>query len=125
MPILLVLLHMNIYRNTFFHWLETIEAFDEGDYANRLKRREEKWVHKKFSWNDHEYQLIHENQFENEYRMSYEAFHRLKEMMWVLLKRKRKGGGERDVERVLTVERSSHMQELILMIEKKRECTRM
>ena len=81
---------MNIYRNTFFHWLETIEAFDEGDYANRLKRREEKWVHKKFSWNDHEYQLIHENQFENEYRMSYEAFHRLKEMMWVLLKRKRK-----------------------------------
>ena len=91
---------MNVYGSSFLYWLETVEAYDEGDYSNRT-RREEKWIHEMFSWNDHEYQLIHEGQFENEYRMSYEAFHRLKEMLWVSLKRKMKIRG---IIRSVTVE---------------------
>ena len=49
--------------------------------------REDPWIHKVFDWSAHVKQLLHEKRFNVEYRMSVQAFTRLRNILYIRLRR--------------------------------------
>ena len=43
--------------------------------------RKERWQHERLEWENHLQLIFHEDTFNNEYRMSYNAFNELKEIL--------------------------------------------
>ena len=72
--------------------IEELEnSSDEHEDITRRRKettREDHWIHKVFDWDMHVKQLIHEKRFNAEYRMSPQAFTRLRNILYRRLRTK-------------------------------------
>ncbi|KAI2500618.1 hypothetical protein MHU86_13839 [Fragilaria crotonensis] len=57
----------------------TDEAFSPGE--NEKRQRRPKWIHKRLNWEEHVRKLHHEQAFDRTYRMSFDAFNRLLDLL--------------------------------------------
>ena len=72
--------------------IEELESSSD-EHEEFIKRRNSNtrdvhWIHKVFDWNQHVKQLIHEKRFNVEYRMSLQAFNRLRNILYRRLRRR-------------------------------------
>ena len=66
-----------------------LESFeDDLEDLQTTQIRSSHWVHKTFVWADHIQQLLHEDRFDIEYRMSLQAFSKLHSILQVKLRRR-------------------------------------
>ncbi len=68
--------------------IDTNDLEDLMVMSNAINVRKDRWEHQRMIWDDHVKQLMHEGMFENEYRMSYEAYETLLSILKPLLQRK-------------------------------------
>ena len=68
--------------------LDAMDAEDDWSCDSSDEEREPVWLHSSFIWQSHVDQLLHEDLFQKEYRMSLEAFETLRGHLWVKLKRR-------------------------------------
>ena len=61
------------------------DDLDELDYVN--SERNIRWHHNRVDWEQHVIKLLHEKRFNNEYKMSYEAFYNLTDILSPCLQR--------------------------------------
>ena len=67
---------------------DDLDELDELDECiGPMNQRKERWMHQRIIWSDHVQQLQHENMYCREYCMSYEAFMKLKSILYGNLKR--------------------------------------
>jgi hypothetical protein len=71
-----------------YYRLYELDGDDEGSSDSSDEEREPMWIHSDFSWESHVEQLLHEDLFQKEYRMSLPAFEVLRAYLWVKLKRR-------------------------------------
>ena len=66
------------------------DLMDLEDLDVLLNQRRNRWNHIRLNWDEHVIQLKHENRFQREYRMSLNAFNRLKLLLFPYLRRESK-----------------------------------
>ena len=71
----------SVFALYLFNQEEQEEDDDETLHQQRYSTREPKWIHQRLCWETHVVVLIHENLFRRTYRMFFDTFQNLKELL--------------------------------------------